>query len=98
MRRAVLTLTATAAALGAPAAASAGPLVGRTMVINPGHNGGNVRAPATINRTAAIGQGRRKACDTTGTATDGGYTKAAYAWRAQAAGGIPAGIQRFVLR
>ena len=35
---------------------------------------------AAINRLVAIGQGVRKACDTTGTATASGYTEAAYNW------------------
>ena len=49
-------------------------------MLNPGHNGGNARAPAGINRLVNIGQGVTKACDTTGTATDSGYSEAAYAW------------------
>jgi N-acetylmuramoyl-L-alanine amidase len=82
MRRLALGLTmlACAAASGAPASAVAGPLDGKVIVINPGHNGGNASAPSTINRTVAIGQGQRKACDTTGTATNGGYSEAAYNW------------------
>ncbi|MCW2957519.1 MAG: cell wall hydrolase/autolysin [Solirubrobacterales bacterium] len=64
-----------------PAApAGAATLTGKVIVINPGHNGGNAGAPSAINRTVPIGQGRRKACDTTGTATDGGYSEAAYNW------------------
>lgn len=64
----------------AAAATAAGPLAGKVVVIDPGHNGGNAAAPAQINRTVAIGQGQRKACDTTGTATNGGYAEAAYTW------------------
>ena len=56
------------------------PLSGRVIVLDPGHNGGNFRASRTINRLVPIGQGVRKACDTTGTATAGGYTEAAYNW------------------
>lgn len=68
-------------ALAAPAAAAAeAPLRGMTIVLDPGHNGANARAPATINRLVSIGKGARKACDTTGTATDGGYAEAAYTW------------------
>jgi N-acetylmuramoyl-L-alanine amidase len=68
-----------ALASAAPAVA-AGPLDGMTVALDPGHNSGNAGAPAAINRQVAIGKGRRKACDTTGTQTDGGYTEAAYTW------------------
>jgi N-acetylmuramoyl-L-alanine amidase len=62
------------------ATAAAGPLAGKVIALDPGHNGGNAAAPSQINRTVDIGQGQRKACDTTGTATDGGYAEAAYTW------------------
>ena len=51
-----------------------------TVALDPGHNGGNGGAPSTINRLVPIGKGQRKACDTTGTATDSGYGEAAYTW------------------
>mgnify|MGYP006293228335 CR=1 FL=1 len=47
-------------------------LAGKVIVIDPGHNGGNARHTAQINRPVFIGTGY-KACDTTGTATDAGY-------------------------
>jgi N-acetylmuramoyl-L-alanine amidase len=48
-------------------------------VIDPGHNGGNVTAPYTINRL--IWNGREtEACDTTGTQTATGYTEALFNW------------------
>lgn len=56
------------------------PLEGEVVVLDPGHNGGNAAAPAQINRLVGIGQGQRKACNTTGTATNGGYAEAAYTW------------------
>jgi N-acetylmuramoyl-L-alanine amidase len=56
------------------------PLQGRTIVLDPGHNAGNARAPSVINRPVDIGQGKTKACNTTGTATDSGYSEAAYSW------------------
>ena len=65
---------------GAAVAAGSKPLAGRTIVLNPGHNGGNGGAPGVINRQVDIGQGRRKACDTTGTSTNAGYAEAAYTW------------------
>lgn len=43
------------------------------VVLDPGHNGGNSAAPAEINRQVPDGRGGRKACNTTGTATDAGY-------------------------
>jgi N-acetylmuramoyl-L-alanine amidase len=59
------------------AAAVALPLQGKTIVIDPGHNGRNYAHPAEINRLVDAGT-LRKACDTTGTATESGYTEAAY--------------------
>jgi N-acetylmuramoyl-L-alanine amidase len=68
-------------ALAAPAAGATGtPLAGHTIVLDPGHNGGNAGAPGEINRQVAIGQGQTKACNTTGTATNSGYSEAAYTW------------------
>jgi N-acetylmuramoyl-L-alanine amidase len=58
-------------------AAPAGPLAGRTIAIDPGHNSANWSHPQQIGRLVEAG-GFRKACDTTGTATGGGYTEAAY--------------------
>ncbi|MEI8105964.1 MAG: N-acetylmuramoyl-L-alanine amidase [Actinomycetes bacterium] len=53
------------------------PLHGKTVVIDPGHNGRNWQHTAQINRLVDAGT-LRKACDTTGTATDAGYSEAAY--------------------
>ncbi|HEY1343901.1 MAG TPA: N-acetylmuramoyl-L-alanine amidase [Streptosporangiaceae bacterium] len=78
---------APSAAAGAPQPASppADPgsagtaLAGRTIGIDPGHNGGNVTDPAFIN--GIIWNGREnETCDTTGTQTDGGYTEATFNW------------------
>ena len=66
----LLTAAVVAAALlgqGAP-----GPLDGRTIAIDPGHNGGNRNAPERINRRVDAGGGVRKACDTTGAQTNDG--------------------------
>jgi N-acetylmuramoyl-L-alanine amidase len=57
---------------------AAAPLAGRVIVIDPGHNGGNAAAPEVINRPVPAGRGRMKACNTTGTETDGGYAEAAF--------------------
>lgn len=53
---------------------------GRVVVLDPGHNGGNARAPAVINRQVPDGRGGTKACNTTGTATDAGYPEHAFAF------------------
>ncbi len=60
------------ATTGAPAPALAGVVVN----VDPGHNPGNSAYPAQVNRIVARGP-IRKACDTTGTATNGGYPE----WR-----------------
>jgi N-acetylmuramoyl-L-alanine amidase len=52
-------------------------LRGKTIAIDPGHNGGNFSHPREIGRLVDAGT-LSKACDTTGTSTDSGYTEAAY--------------------
>ncbi|MFI2639908.1 N-acetylmuramoyl-L-alanine amidase [Streptomyces sp. NPDC018610] len=54
-----------------------GPLRGKVVVIDPGHNPGNFRHPAEINRKVDIGT-NRKECDTTGTSTNAGYPEAQF--------------------
>jgi N-acetylmuramoyl-L-alanine amidase len=66
----------TAAPHTAPSAAPK-PLAGKVIVIDPGHNPGNVRHTAEINRQVDIGT-NRKECDTTGTATNAGYPEAEF--------------------
>jgi N-acetylmuramoyl-L-alanine amidase len=56
------------------------PLTGDTVVLNPGHNGGNAADPAAINRQVPAGFGKYKACDTTGTETNAGYPEHAFNW------------------
>ncbi|HEX2903262.1 MAG TPA: N-acetylmuramoyl-L-alanine amidase [Jatrophihabitans sp.] len=52
-----------------------------TVVLNPGHNGGNADAATAIGRLVDSGFGQAKACDTTGTQTNGtGYPEHAFAW------------------
>lgn len=67
-----------AVAAQAPEAA-AKPLAGKVIVIDPGHNGGNYKDPKAINRQVNV-LTKMKACDTTGTATDNGYSEAAFTW------------------
>jgi N-acetylmuramoyl-L-alanine amidase len=65
----------------APVVVGAGPplpsLRGRTIAIDPGHDGGNYAHPSEISRPIFIGT-QTRACDTTGTETNDGYTEAAY--------------------
>ncbi|MEW9508436.1 N-acetylmuramoyl-L-alanine amidase [Streptomyces bacillaris] len=54
-----------------------GPLTGRTVVIDPGHNPRNREHTEEINQQVDIGTGRKE-CDTTGTSTDAGYAEARF--------------------
>ncbi|MFC9002485.1 N-acetylmuramoyl-L-alanine amidase [Streptomyces microflavus] len=54
-----------------------GPLTGRTVVIDPGHNPRNREHTEEINEKVDIGTGRKE-CDTTGTSTDAGYPEARF--------------------
>lgn len=56
---------------------STGDLDGRTIVLDPGHNGLNWSHPSIINQLVPDGRGS-KACDTTGTATADGYSEATF--------------------
>ena len=53
------------------------PLAGLTVVIDPGHDGGNGANPGIIDRPID-GGGFTESCDTTGTETDNGYTEHAF--------------------
>jgi N-acetylmuramoyl-L-alanine amidase len=64
--------SATAAGTAAP---GTGPLAGRVVVIDPGHNPENSKHAAEIARQVDIGT-HKKECDTTGTSTDAGYAEA----------------------
>ncbi|MDQ3760199.1 MAG: N-acetylmuramoyl-L-alanine amidase [Actinomycetota bacterium] len=55
-------------------------LMGTTVVLDPGHNGANASHPAEINRPVPDGRGGTKACNTTGTSTDGGYPEHVFTW------------------
>ncbi|MEV5888448.1 N-acetylmuramoyl-L-alanine amidase [Nonomuraea fuscirosea] len=62
-----------------PAATPGLPLAGKTVVIDPGHNGGNAAHPEEINRLVDVITGR-KPCNTTGTQTDAGFPEHAFTW------------------
>lgn len=63
--------------LAASAHSQRSPLAGKTIAVDPGHNGRNWAHPEEINRLVDAGT-LRKACDTTGTATASGYTEPAF--------------------
>ena len=48
-------------------------------MLDPGHHLGNHNFPEEINRLVPAG-GFEKPCNTTGTATNGGYAEATFAW------------------
>jgi N-acetylmuramoyl-L-alanine amidase len=60
-----------------PAARPRGSLAGRTIIIDPGHNGANAAHSREINRLVDAVT-LRKPCDSTGTATDSGYSESAF--------------------
>ncbi|GAA1842094.1 N-acetylmuramoyl-L-alanine amidase [Brevibacterium marinum] len=55
-------------------------LSGRTIAIDPGHNGGNASHPDEIARQVPDGRGGTKQCNTTGTATDSGFPETDFTW------------------
>ncbi|NUS75415.1 MAG: N-acetylmuramoyl-L-alanine amidase [Streptomyces sp.] len=59
------------------APAASGPLKGKVVVIDPGHNPSNFQHTAEINKKVNIGT-NWKECDTTGTSTNSGYTEAKF--------------------
>lgn len=66
----------------APAASTnnLGALSGKTILVDPGHNGGNASHESEIDKLVPAG-GFKKACDTTGTATnDESLTEPAFTW------------------
>jgi len=68
-----------------PAVVSSPPAAGtdtaaKVVVLDPGHNGGNARDPAAITKPVPAGRGQTKPCNTTGTATDAGYSEHAFNW------------------
>jgi N-acetylmuramoyl-L-alanine amidase len=79
---AVLLAVPAGAAPAVPGAsrAPAPELAGRVVVIDPGHQLGNHNYPRRINRPVPAG-GFKKPCNTTGTATEGGYPEATFAWQ-----------------
>lgn len=56
------------------------PTGGKVVVIDPGHNGANAANPGIINAPVDAGFGETKACNTTGTSTNAGYSEHAFTW------------------
>lgn len=56
-------------------------LHGKTVVLDPGHNGANAAHPQVINQQVPDGNGGTKACNTTGTSTDAGYPEHEMNWQ-----------------
>jgi N-acetylmuramoyl-L-alanine amidase len=75
----------------AAAAATPLPLAGETVGIDPGHNGRNYTDLSFLDRQVWNGR-TPEDCDTTGTATDGGYTEALFNF--QVAGYLRADLVR----
>ena len=74
------TLSSATAATSVPTASTLQPslpLNGKVIVVDPGHDGGDVNHPEIVNRLVDIGT-KMKACETTGTATSSGYAEAAF--------------------
>jgi N-acetylmuramoyl-L-alanine amidase len=63
--------------LGTPGAMAAPNLSGMTVVLDPGHSG---LSDASLDRPVPTGRGGTKPCQSTGTATDGGYPEHAFNW------------------
>ena len=64
------------------------PLAGMVVAIDPGHQLGNSRHLRQINRL--VWAGLWKHCNTTGTATNGGFPEATFTWRVATALRAPA--------
>jgi N-acetylmuramoyl-L-alanine amidase len=58
---------------------ASGPLTGRTIVVDPGHNG--IYRKAVNRKLVAAGNGKRKACNSSGTATNAGFAEHRFNWK-----------------
>jgi N-acetylmuramoyl-L-alanine amidase len=75
-------LLAAAAVVGAPAHAGPLPLDGKVIVVDPGHQLGNSNPRFARQMAQTIFNGAiTKACNTTGTATNGGLPEATFTWK-----------------
>ena len=60
-----------------PPSGSLGAVAGKTIMLDPGHDGGNAAHPEIINQPVFIGT-ETKTCNTVGTETNSGYPEHAY--------------------
>ncbi|MEV4355357.1 N-acetylmuramoyl-L-alanine amidase [Nonomuraea sp. NPDC049625] len=67
------------AGLPAPPGTGKGPLAGKVVVLDPGHNGGNAAHPEQVDRQVDIIT-KSKACNAVGFKTADGYEENAFAW------------------
>ena len=72
----------TVAPTGSPAAppTSASPARRPVVVIDPGHNGGNIDHLSQVTRRVDAGHGERKPCNEIGASTAAGYAEHAFTW------------------
>ena len=56
-----------------------GSLTGRVIVVDPGHNG--IYRKAVNRKLVAAGNGKRKACNSSGTATNAGFAEHKFNWK-----------------
>jgi N-acetylmuramoyl-L-alanine amidase len=72
----------TASPTGSPAAppTSASPARRPVVVIDPGHNGGNIGHLSQVTRLVDAGHGERKPCNEIGASTAAGYAEHAFTW------------------
>ena len=72
----------TASPTGLPAAppTSASPARRPVVVIDPGHNGGNIDHLSQVTRRVDAGHGERKPCNEIGASTAAGYAEHAFTW------------------
>ncbi|MFJ4651652.1 N-acetylmuramoyl-L-alanine amidase [Nocardia sp. NPDC088792] len=61
-------------------AAPLNPIADRTVVLDPGHNGGGAAHPDQLNAQVPDGRGGMKACNTTGTNATDGYSEHEFNW------------------
>ena len=78
----VLTLSIAPVLIAPAVAADSGPLAGKVVVIDPGHQRGNSNPKYRAQVNAKKFNGSiRKACNTTGTATNAGYPESTFTWK-----------------
>ncbi|MFB9906327.1 N-acetylmuramoyl-L-alanine amidase [Allokutzneria oryzae] len=63
-----------------PAPTTTAKPAGRTVVLDPGHNGGNGTNSSAIKKQVPDGRGGTKACNTTGASTNAGYAEHSFTW------------------